>query len=77
MTAEALLIVGVVLVVAVVLGMLVVYRAGRPLTTIPSILEPRFQSLEAAIGRSDMTIRDEFGRRRTRRGRVRDRCERS
>ena len=64
MTAEALLLVGVILAVAFVLSILIIYRLGRAPSTISPILEQRLQSLEAAIGRSDATIREEFGRGR-------------
>jgi DNA recombination protein RmuC len=64
MTPEALLIVGVVLAVAVGLGILIIYRPGRSPTAISPILEQRLLSIEAAIGRSDSTIREEFGRGR-------------
>src|SRR5271169_2446306 len=63
MAAEALLIVGVVLTVAVVLGILIIYRSGRTSALSP-ILEQRLLSIEGAIGRSDLTIREEFGRGR-------------
>src|SRR6266481_3664905 len=64
MTAEALLLVGVILGVAVVLGILIIYRSGRTPSAISPILEQRLQSLEGAIGRSDAILRDEFGRGR-------------
>jgi hypothetical protein len=64
MTAEALLLVGVILAVAFVLSILIIYRLGQAPSTISPILEQRLQSLEAAIGRSDATIREEFGRGR-------------
>jgi hypothetical protein len=64
MTAEALLLVGVILAAAFVLGILIIYRLGRSSSAIAPILEHRLQSLEAAFGRSDATIREEFGRGR-------------
>jgi len=64
MTAEALLLVGVILAVAFVLGILIIYRFGRAPSAISPVLEQRLQSLEAAIGRSDTILRDEFGRGR-------------
>src|SRR5207244_1935094 len=48
---------------AVVLCVLILYRSGRTPSVSP-ILEQRLLSIEAAIGRSDTTIRDEFGRGR-------------
>ena len=64
MTAEALLLVCVILAVAFVLSILIIYRLGRAPSTISPILEQRLQSLEAATARSDATIREEFGRGR-------------
>ena len=64
MTAEALLVVGVMLAVAVVLGILIIYRTGRSPSTISPILEQRLINIEGAIGRSDSSIREEFGRGR-------------
>jgi DNA recombination protein RmuC len=64
MTAEALLLVGVILAVAVVLAILIIYRSGRTPTTIAPILEQRLLSIEGAIGRSDSAVREEFGRGR-------------
>jgi DNA recombination protein RmuC len=64
MTAQALLIVGVVVAVAVVLGILIVYRTGRKPLSISPILEQRLLGIEVAIGRSDAIIREEFGRGR-------------
>jgi hypothetical protein len=61
MTAEALLLVGVILAVAILLAILIIYRSGRTPTTIAPILEQRLLSIEGAIGRSDSTIRKEFG----------------
>jgi hypothetical protein len=63
MTAEALLLVSVILAVAFVLGILI-YRFGRAPSAISPVLEQRLQSLEVAIGRSDTILRDEFGRGR-------------
>jgi len=62
MTAEALLIVSTILAVAVILGILIIYRSGRSPSGIVSILEQRLLSIEGAIGRSDAAIREEFGR---------------
>ena len=64
MTAEALLLVGVILAAAFVLSILIIYRSGRGPSAISPILEQRLQSLEAATARSDATIREEFGRGR-------------
>src|SRR6266481_3452665 len=64
MTAEALLLVGVILAAAFVLRILIIYRSGRAPSAISPILEQRLQSLEAATARSDATIREEFGRGR-------------
>jgi DNA recombination protein RmuC len=64
MTAEAFLIVGVVVAAAVVLGVLIVYRSSRAPLSISAILDQRLQSIEGAIGRSDAIIREEFGRGR-------------
>src|SRR6267378_1811820 len=64
MTAEALLLVGVILAVGFVLGILIIYRFGRAPSAISPVLEQRLQSLEAAIGRSDTILRDEFDRGR-------------
>ena len=64
MTAEALLLVCVILAVAFVLSILIIYRSGRAPSAISPILEQRLQSLEAATARSDATIREEFGRGR-------------
>jgi hypothetical protein len=64
MPAEAYLLVGVGLAVAVVLGILIVYRTGRKPLAISPILEQRLLGIEAAIGRSDAIIREEFGRGR-------------
>jgi DNA recombination protein RmuC len=64
MTAEAMLIAGVVVSVAVALGILIVSRTGRSASAITPLLEQRLVGIEAAIGRSDTTIREEFGRGR-------------
>src|SRR6266404_5422923 len=62
MSTQAVLIADVVLSgLAVVLCVLILYRSGRTPSVSP-ILEQRLLSIEAAIGRSDTTIRDEFGR---------------
>src|SRR6266404_7450952 len=64
MSAQAVLIASVVLSgLAVLLCVLVLYRSGRT-PSISPILEQRLLSIEAAIGRSDATIREEFGRGR-------------
>jgi hypothetical protein len=64
MSAEAALIASVVLSsLAVVLCVLILYRSGRTPLVSP-VFEQRLQSLETAIGRSDATIRQEFGRGR-------------
>jgi DNA recombination protein RmuC len=64
MSAEAVLIASVVLSgLAVVLCVLILYRSGRTPSVSP-VLEQRLHSLEAAIDRSDATIREEFGRGR-------------
>jgi DNA recombination protein RmuC len=65
MVAEALLVVCVVLsALAVALCVVILYRSGRAASGIPAILAQRLLSIEGAIGRSDATIRDEFGRDR-------------
>jgi DNA recombination protein RmuC len=64
MTAEALLLVGVMLAVAVVLGILIIYRTGRSPAAISPILEQRLLNIESTIGTSNSTIREEFGRGR-------------
>jgi hypothetical protein len=64
MTAEALLLVGVMVAVAVALGILIVYRTGLSASAITPILEQRLLGIEAATGRSDAIIREEFGRGR-------------
>jgi DNA anti-recombination protein RmuC len=64
MPAEAVAIVGMILAVAVVLGILIVYRTGRKPLVISPILEQRLLGIETAIGRSETTIREEFGRGR-------------
>lgn len=62
---EALLVVCVVFsALAVALCVVILYRSGRAASGIPAILEQRLLSIEGAIGRSDATIRDEFGRDR-------------
>src|SRR5439155_13938665 len=53
-----------ILAVAFVLSILIIYRSGRAPSAISPIFEQRLQSLEAAIARSDATIREEFGRGR-------------
>src|ERR1700730_6194850 len=64
MLAEPVLIASVVLSgLAVVLCLLILYRSGRTPSVSP-LLEQRLISIEAAIGRSDTTIREEFGRGR-------------
>src|SRR5882762_838212 len=65
MSAEAVLIASVVLSgLAVVLCVIILYRSGRAPSAISPILEQRLLSIEAAIGRSDATIQEEFGRGR-------------
>jgi DNA recombination protein RmuC len=65
MSAEAVLSASVVLsAAAVVLCILILYRSGRAPLALSPILEQRLISIEGAIGRSDATIRDEFGRDR-------------
>jgi hypothetical protein len=65
MSADAVLIASVILSgLAVVLCIVILYRSGRAPSAIAPILEQRLQRLEAAIGRSDATIREEFGRGR-------------
>ena len=62
---EALLAIGVILsALAVALCVIIIFRSGRSSSGIPSILDQRLLSIEGAIGRSDATIRDEFGRDR-------------
>jgi DNA recombination protein RmuC len=63
--AEALLLIGVILsALAVALCIVIIYRSGRTTPGILPILDQRLLGIEAAIGRSDATIRDEFGRGR-------------
>jgi DNA recombination protein RmuC len=64
MTVEALVIVSVVLAIAAALGILIVHRSTRSATTISPILEQRLLNIEGAIGKSDVAIREEFGRGR-------------
>jgi hypothetical protein len=65
MVTEALLVICVILsALAVVLCVVIIYRSGRTASGIPPILDQRFLSIEGAIGRSDASIRDEFGRDR-------------
>ncbi len=65
MAVEPLILVSMVLsAVAVVLGLGILYRLARTSPTIPPILEQRLRSLEAAIGKSDGAVREEFGRHR-------------
>jgi DNA recombination protein RmuC len=65
MSAEAALIASVVLSgLAVVLCIVILYRSGRAPSAIAPILEQRLVGIEGAIGRSDSTIREEFGRGR-------------
>ena len=62
---EALLVIGVVLsALAVALCIIIIFRTGRTTSGIPPILDQRLLSIEGAIGRSDATVRDEFGRDR-------------
>jgi DNA recombination protein RmuC len=63
--AEALLLIGVILsALAVALCIVIIYRSGRTTRGILPIVDQRLLGIEAAIGRSDATIRDEFGRGR-------------
>src|SRR6267143_2066486 len=65
MTAEALLLVGVILSsLAVVLCLVIIYRSGRAPSAISPVLEQRLISVEGAIGRSNTILLDEFGRGR-------------
>jgi hypothetical protein len=65
MVTEALWVVCVVLLaLAVALCVVILYRSGRAVSSIPPILDQRLLSIEGAIGRSDATIRGEFGRGR-------------
>jgi DNA recombination protein RmuC len=62
---ETLLVIGVILsALAVALCVVVIYRSGRTASDVPAILDQRLLSIEGAIGRSDATIRDEFGQGR-------------
>ena len=62
---ETLLLIGVMLsALAVALCIVIIYRSGRTASSISPILDQRLLGIEAAIGRSDATIRDEFGRGR-------------
>ena len=56
MTAEELLLIGVALAVAVVLGILIVYRTVRKPLSISPILEQRLLGIETAIGRSAKSL---------------------
>src|SRR6266436_1959927 len=65
MSAEAVLIANVVLSsLAVILCIVIIYRAGRAPSAISPVLEQRLLGIEGAIGRSDTTIHGEFGRGR-------------
>jgi DNA anti-recombination protein RmuC len=65
MSAEAALIASVVLLgLAVMLCIVILHRSRRAPSAIAPILEQRLLSIEGAIGRSDTTIREEFGRGR-------------
>ena len=62
---ETLLLIGVMLsALAVALCIVIIYRSGRTASGISPMLDQRLLSIETAIGRSDATIRDEFGRGR-------------
>ena len=62
---EALLAIGVILsALAVALCVIIIFRSGRSSSGILPILDQRLLSIEGAIGRSDATIRDEFGQGR-------------
>ena len=63
--AEAPLLIGVILsALAVALCIVIIYRSGRTTRGILPIVDQRLLGIEPAIGRSDATIRDEFGRGR-------------
>ncbi len=65
MPVEALLLVTVILsAVAVVLCLGILYRSARTPSAVSPILEQRLLGIEGAIGRSDATVREEFGRGR-------------
>jgi DNA recombination protein RmuC len=65
MPPDALLLITVMLsALAVVLCIVIISRSGKGAAGISPILEQRLLSIEGAIGRSDSTIRDEFGRGR-------------
>src|SRR5271169_4352114 len=65
MSAEAALIASVVSSsLTVVLCIVILYRSGRAPSALSPILEQRLLSIEGAIGRSDTTVREEFGRGR-------------
>jgi uncharacterized protein YuzE len=65
MAVEPLMVVSVVLsAIAVALCLVLLYRSARTSPTIPPILEQRFLTLDAAIGRSEAAVREEFGRDR-------------
>jgi hypothetical protein len=62
---EALLVTGVVLsALAVALCLVIIFRSNRAGPGTPIILDQRLLGIEGAIGKSDATIRDEFGRGR-------------
>ena len=65
MVTEALLVIGVIMsALAVALCLIIIYRSGRAASGIPPALDERLVSIVQAIGKSDATIRDEFGRGR-------------
>ena len=52
------------LAIGAALGIFIVHRSTRSATTISPILEQRLLNIEGAIGKSDVAIREEFGRGR-------------
>jgi DNA recombination protein RmuC len=62
---EALLVIGVIMsALAVALCLIIIYRSGRTASGISPALDERLISIAQAMGESDATIRDEFGRGR-------------
>lgn len=64
MTETSLAIAVILAALAVALCIVIIFRSGRTASGVSAILDQRLVSMEAAIDRSDGTIRDEFGRGR-------------